>query len=138
MVGAESRVLNRMKSLDILAAIFSIVRLNDAQRAACEKVQAAEAEALVRYAYRECKGSPLGAEGLYALVARAEGSDVPLSEWVAQIVAVYRWLEEQQRSAAFADVVEYVSCACEGSALQMGHEIQWYLQQYGFQNALPR
>ncbi len=120
-------------SLDIFATLFSVARLNDSQRGAYAAVRLDDAQALVRYAYRECKSSPIGAVVLQELAHRAEASDVPLSEWVSQLVAVYRWLEARQDEAAIRDIIDYVGCACEGSGLQAGHSIQWYLEQYGFE-----
>lgn len=123
------------ESLDILAALFSVATLSDSQRAAYMQVSQADAQALVRYAYRECKSSPASATALHELAQRAETSDAPVAQWVSQIVAVYRWMEAQRLQAPFREVVEYVSCACEGSGLQSGHSIEWYLDQYGFERA---
>ena len=138
MVGAESRVLRAVSSLDILSTIFSLAKLSEAQRTACEQIEAAYAEAFVRYAYRECKSSPVGSEALSALLTRVESSEMSLSQWICQIVTVYRWVERHQLAAALIDVMDYVACACEGSSFQEGHSIEWYLEQYGFERAVGR
>ncbi len=123
------------RSLDVLSTLFSLTQLSCAHQSVCAELPVADAEALVRYAYRECKNSPQGAAALGDLVHRAEQSGVPLSQWIAEIVAVYRWLESRQLRAALREIVEYVSCAQEGSGSNAGHNIEWYLDQYGFECA---
>jgi hypothetical protein len=122
-------------TLDILATLFSLAKLTESQRAAYAEVSGADAQALVRYAYRECKSSPAGATALFELAQRVEVSDVPLSQWISQIISVYRWMEVRDVQAPFREIVDYVSCACEGSGLQAGHSVEWYLEQYGFEGA---
>lgn len=122
-------------ALDTLATLFSLANLTESQRAAYGEVSEADAQALVRYAYRECKSSPAGTVALLELAQRAEVSDVPLSQWISQILSVYRWMEVRHVQAQFREIVDYVSCACEGSGLQAGHSIEWYLEQYGFERA---
>ena len=123
------------ESLDTLATAFSLAALGESQRTAFSQVDVADAEALVRAAYRECKGTPVGATVLERIVQEAERSDMSVSQWVAQIVTVYRWMEQRQLKAPIIDIIDYIGCACEGSALSAGHSIEWYLEQYGFERA---
>jgi len=124
-------------SLEILAQTFSIAKLSEAQRLAFERVPRDAVEVLVRYAYNECKSSPRGATALIELAERAEASDVPLAQLLSQIALVYRWLDARQLKSTLGEITEYVACACEGSGLQAGHSIEWYLEQYGFARAVP-
>lgn len=122
-------------SLDTLATVFSLVALSESQRAAFAQVDLADAEAFVRHTYRECKSMPIGATVLQSIAAQAERSDMSVSRWIVQIVTVYRWMEQRQLKASLMDVIDYIACACEGSALSAGHSIEWYLEQYGFERA---
>lgn len=125
------------ESLDTLATVFSLAVLGESQRAAFSQVDIADAEAFVRAAFHECKGTPVGAAVLGRIAVEAERSDMSVSQWVAQIVAVYRWMEQRQLKAPIIDIIDYIGCACEGSALSAGHSIEWYLEQYGFERARP-
>jgi hypothetical protein len=124
-------------SLHILESVFSLSKMSESQRAVCARISEADARALVRYAYRECKGTPAGTAVLCDLLQRVEASDTSVSQWISEILTVYRWMETQKLRACLRDIIEYVSCACEGSALQSGHSIAWYLEHYGFQRAQP-
>ena len=123
------------QSLDTLATVFSLAALSESQRAAFSQVDIADAEAFVRAAYRECKGTPVGATVLERIAVEAERSDMSVPQWVAQAVTVYRWMEQRQLKAPIIDIIDYIGCACEGSALSAGHSIEWYLEQYGFERA---
>jgi hypothetical protein len=125
-----------VETLNILATLFSLAHLSASDRDAWSKVSESDAQIFVRYAYRECKNSPVAASVLLELVKRAKSSDLSLAFWVSEIVSVYRWLEEQSLQAKLGDIIEYVSCACEGSSLQSGHNINWYLDNYGFAGAV--
>lgn len=122
-------------SLNVLSTIFSLTQLSDAHLRACAELAAADVEALVRYVYRECKNSPQGSAVLGELVSRAEQSGVSLAQWISEILVVYRWLESRQERAPVREIIEYISCAQEGSGLQIGHSIEWYLEHYGFKSA---
>lgn len=130
MKGKRSQTLT--EPLTVLASIFSIAKLTQEQLAALSLLDLNEAQQLVRFAYPECKSSPLGASALTELVARAKQSDLSIATWVSEILMVYRWLELKGRSAKFLDILEYIGCAFEGSSLQPGHSIEWYLENYGF------
>lgn len=123
------------ESLNTLATVFSLAALSEAQRTAFSCVAPVDVAALVRFTYHECKSTPLGATVLRDLAERAERSDLSVAQWVGQIVAVYRWMEQRQVRAPLKDIIEYISCACEGSSLSAGHSIEWYLEQYGFERA---
>jgi hypothetical protein len=123
------------QSLEVLSTLFSLAQLSSAHIRACSEIAVADVEALVRYAYRECKHSTQGSVVLGDIVRRAEQSGVSLSQWISEIVAVYRWLEVRQMRAPLREIIEYVSCAQEGSDLQVGHSIEWYLEHYGFESA---
>jgi hypothetical protein len=124
------------ETLNILAALFSLTYLSDSERDAWSRISETEAQSFVRYTYRECKNSPVAARVLSELVERAHASDLSLAFWVREVVSVYRWLEERDLQAKLGDIIEYVSCACEGSSLQAGHNINWYLDNYGFAGAV--
>jgi hypothetical protein len=123
------------QSLEVLSTLFSLTQLSGVHLRAFSELAIVDVEALVRYAYRECKHSPQGSVVLGDIVRRAEQSGVSLSQWISEIVAVYRWLESSQLRAPIREIIEYVSCAQEGSDLQVGHSIEWYLEHYGFESA---
>jgi hypothetical protein len=120
-------------SRDTITTLLPTTELTLQQVEALDVISVQDASALVRYLFRECKGSPLARQVLPDLCKVAEFSDRPLVDWVREIVQVFSWLEGQGSSARFRDVLEYVSCAYEGSSSQEGHSIQWYLEQYGFE-----
>jgi len=123
------------QSLEVLSTLFSLTQLSSAHLQAFSETAVVDVEAFVRYTYWECKHSPQKSVVLGDIIQRAEQSGVSLSQWISEIVAVYRWLEAHQQRARLRDIIEYVSCAQEGSALQVGHSIQWYLEHYGFESA---
>lgn len=123
-------------SIDILASIFSLSNVGESERAALEGVPEDTIGAFGRSVYRELKNHPQADLWLQELVSYAARSEFSLTQWFDQIVCAYRWLEKQQRTARFFDVVEYVACAIEGSDLQPGHDLTWYLDQYGFEKAV--
>jgi hypothetical protein len=123
-------------NVDILVSVFSLSNLGESERLALEAVSSDTVAAFVRHIYRELKNHPQADGWLQELVSYAARSEFPLSQWLDQIVCAYRWLESQQRTARFFDVVEYVACAIEGSDLQPGHDLTWYLDHYGFEKAV--
>jgi hypothetical protein len=120
-------------SQDTIATLLPTTGLTLKQVEALDSIPEQDASALVRYLFRECKSSPHASVVLPELFKVVEFSDRPLAEWVLEIVQVFSWLEGQGSSARFRDVLEYVSCAYEGSSSQEGHSIEWYLEQYGFE-----
>jgi len=97
-----------------------------------------DAQALVRYLYRECRSSPVAREVLPSLFAAVERSDKTISAWIREILDVFVWLEENHSTGRFLDILEYVSCAQEGSSGLQGHSIRWYLDNYGFHKKIAR
>lgn len=91
----------------------------------------------VRAVYRELKNNPLAASLLSDICERASRSDSPLSAWISELVCAFRWLGERGSTAKVSDVLEYISCALEGSSRQSGHNVQWYLDNYGFERSVP-
>ena len=122
-------------TLATFASIFSLANVSDEQRAALSAVKPDLAAEFVRSIYREVKNNPRGDVLLGALLQRAGESGLSLSEWMSDAVVVYQWLAQRNQTASLADTLEYISCALEGSALQMGHSLQWYLECHGFANA---
>jgi len=131
VAGSELRVL------DILASVTPLASLSERDRRDLEGVSKNDALALVRYAYLDLKNNPNGVLVLQELLARSRQSEFPLSEWITQIIRVYRWLEGRGQRAALEDVIEYTSCAFDGSSLTPGHQLDWYLDSYGFSRGLP-
>lgn len=121
---------------EILASVFSLASLDESSAAALESVSVETVTAFIRYIYRELKNHPQADLWLQELVRYAGSSEFSLSQWLDQICCAYRWLEQQRRTARFFDVVEYVACAIEGSDLQPGHDLTWYLDHYGFEKAV--
>jgi hypothetical protein len=120
------------RPLDMLADIVSIQALSQDQQSVLNQLGPSDATRLVRYLYPEFKNNPLSAEYLARFAEKMRNSALSVSDWSGQIIAVYEWLAAYKKRARFNDVVEYISCALEGSSLQMGHDIQWYLDHYGF------
>jgi hypothetical protein len=125
-------------SADSIASLLPLGALQPEQLEALETIPESEAAALVRHIYWECKNSPVARDILPTLFAAVEQSDRSFSEWIREIIEVFCWLERADSTARFADVVEYISCACEGSSLQPGHSIHWYLEQYGFAKKIAK
>ncbi len=132
MAGAESRIL------DILSAIVPPSTLSQEARRAFATIPETLVSDFVRAVYPELKNNPAAANTLVALAESAHVSDAPLTSWVREIVTTCRWLEERGRRAKLADMIDYVSCAVEGSSLQQGHSVEWYLSNYGFERSEPR
>jgi len=131
MACAESRVLE---------LIEAAVPLSSVPRSAHEALAAIPAEAassFVRFAYRDLKNNPLAAPLLAEICERSFRSEYPLSEWFAQINHVYEWLAERGSRGKLCDVVEYVSCAFEGTGNQPGTTVDWYLTNFGFARSAP-
>jgi hypothetical protein len=131
MAGAESRVLGTFSS------IFSLAGFSSAELEALSSVPVDVAEAFVRATYRDLKNNPLAGGLLQGVCARSLSSEFSPAEWFRQLIRMYEWLHERHSTAKFGDVLEYVGCAFEGSALQPGHNLDWYLSQYGFERCTP-
>jgi hypothetical protein len=127
-----------MDTLDILSATFSLARLDLRQRSAFVEISPDLITSFARYAYKECRGTPVGSVALCDLFERVESSDLSLSEWVTQIVGVYQWLEQNNLYAALSDIVQYVSCACHGAESQSRYNVDWYLENFGFERSFSR
>lgn len=119
-------------SLELLADIASIQALSQDQQFVLNQLAPSDAARLVRYLYPEFKNNPLSVDCLARFAEKIRNSALSVSDWSSQIIVVYEWLAAHKKRARFDDVVEYISCALEGSSLLMGHDIQWYLEQYGF------
>jgi hypothetical protein len=124
-------------TLSIFSSVFTLANVSERQRDALAAVNPSLASEFVRCVYREAKNNPHAENLLRHLITRAEESGLSVSEWLSDVVLVYQWLARHNQTANVVDTVEYVSCALEGSALQMGHSIEWYLESHGFANAIP-
>jgi len=124
-------------ALETFANVLPVQRLSDRHQEALSSVPPEVASAFVRALYREWKNNPFAATQLSELCTRGLSSEFPLSEWIEQVVRMYRWLSERHSTAEFSDVLEYVSCAFEGSSFQPGYNLDWYLTNYGFERATP-
>jgi hypothetical protein len=124
-------------TLSIFTSAVSLVNFSTEQRAALASVKPELAAEFVRCVYREIKNNPRAEVILKDLLTRAGQSGLSVGEWMSDSVLVYQWLARHNQTAKLADTLEYVSCALEGSALQMGHSIEWYLECHGFANAEP-
>lgn len=131
MVGSESRIL------DILAAVVPPSSLTSKARQVYGTLPETLATDFVRAVYPELKNNPAAKDLLISLAESAHASDAPLAAWITEILTTCRWLQERGRRARLADMVDYVSCAVEGSALQQGHSVEWYLSNYGFERSEP-
>ncbi len=125
-------------SVDSLAVLFPGHAMDQASQDVVARIESADAARLARYLYRELKNAPHASAALRGFVSRVQSSALTPQEWASQILSVYEWLEKRSLSARFEDVVEYISCAIEGSSLQPGHSMEWYLEQYGFEKSAPR
>ena len=126
MACSEPRVLEIFQSLCSLSAV------SEAHQDALMTVPSDRATSFVRYAYPELKNNPRAPQLLSDICARSIASEYGIGEWITQLVRAFEWLERKQSRAALSDIVEYVSCAFEGSGLQPGHNLDWYLETYGF------
>lgn len=131
MAGSESRVLEIFQSLCPLAAVA--VEHQEALNTVPREIAAS----FVRYSYRELKNNPRAPQLLSDICARSISSEYSIAEWMTQLVRAFAWLERQEKRAALSDIVEYVSCAFEGSDLQPGHNLDWYLDTFGFARCQP-
>lgn len=122
---------------EILEPFFSCAQLSVEEQRAIDSLSVGDASRLVRFLYRESKVSPDGRAWLSKFVDFARTSDCSVVEWIADVLAVYEWLEGRNAQARVADVLEYISCAREGSSSQPGHSIAWYLDSYGFAREVP-
>lgn len=123
-------------ALGVFSTIVSTAGFSPEQRAALESVPLVIASDFVRFTYRELKNNPLAHKLIVDICGRSSASEFPLSEWLSQVVRMYSWLEERNSSAKFCDVLEYISCAFDGSSLQPGHNLDWYLAEYGFERCV--
>jgi hypothetical protein len=120
-----------------LSLLVPLNALSENHRAAVTKLSPERSAAIVRVLYPEWKNNPASVSHLSAVCERAVASEFSLEEWFEQITRMYDWLRERGRTARFADVLEYVSCAFEGSSLQPGHNLDWYLSNFGFERCSP-
>ena len=120
-----------------LSTLVPFHLLSEEHRAALVCLPRETQVAFIRALYREWKNNPLAISHLSDLCSRGLASEFSLTEWVEQVVRMYDWLRERRSTALFPDVLEYVSCAFEGSALQPGHNLDWYLTHYGFERCFP-
>jgi hypothetical protein len=125
------------EALETLSVIVPPLLLSERAQEAFGALSASLAQDFVRCVYRELKNNPASIDIVSALCERAFASDAPLASWVGEIVKTSRWLEREGRSARLVDMIDYVSCAVEGSALQNGHSVEWYLSTYGFERSVP-
>ena len=126
-----------MDSVSIFASTFPLATLSERQRDALAAVKPELAAEFTRHIYRESKNNPFAGDLLMTLLRRADESGLSVSDWISDAVVVYRWLERNKQTASLADTLEYISCALEGSALQVGHSVEWYLECHGFASAKP-
>jgi len=123
------------ETLVTFSSVFPLANVSEEHRSALAAVKPELAAEFARCIYREVKNNPHGEALLRALLQRADESGLSLSDWMSDAVAVYQWLARRNQTATLADTLEYISCALEGSALQMGHSLEWYLECHGFANA---
>jgi len=140
VAGTEPRILGSFDShmnnpLHGLSALVPVHSLSEQHLCALRGLPEHVERALIRALYREWKNNPLAASHLSELCSRGLSSEFSLTQWAEQIVRMYDWLRQQDSTALFSDVLEYVSCAFEGSALQPGHNLDWYLTNYGFERS---
>ena len=131
MASSEPRVLETFQTLCSLSSVSL-----DHQEALAT-VPAELAASFVRYTYPELKNNPRAPQLLAEICARSIASEFSIAEWVTQVVRAFEWLEKRKSRAALSDIVEYVSCAFEGSDLQPGHNLDWYLDTFGFARCSP-
>ncbi len=125
-------------TLEILATVFPIHLVDEATRTMLSRIEPDTAGHLVRHLYREYKNSPHSAAAVMKFAASVSFNAGTPQNFVSQILEVYGWLDQRKAVARFEDVVEYVNCALEGSSLQLGHSLEWYLEQHGFEKSTPR
>lgn len=124
-------------TLDRFSSLFSLASFSQAELDALSSVPLEVADAFVRVTYRDLKNNPFAVAALQELCARSLLSEFSLTEWLRQLVRMYSWLYERRSTAKFGDVLDYVGCAFEGSGLQPGHNLDWYLTNYGFERCAP-
>ena len=120
-----------------LSLLVPLSALSEEHRAVVLTLPPERSAAIARALYREWKNNPAAPSHLSELCARAVVSEFSLEEWLEQVTRLYEWLRARESTANFSDVLEYVSCAFEGSALQPGHSLDWYLSSFGFARCLP-
>ncbi|MEN9846340.1 MAG: hypothetical protein RIS36_1487 [Pseudomonadota bacterium] len=120
-----------------LSFLVPLSALSDEHRAVVSILSAERSAALARALYREWKNNPAAPNHLSEVCDRALASEFSLEEWLKQVARTYEWLRRRESTAHFSDVLEYVSCAFEGSSLQPGHNLDWYLTNFGFARCLP-
>jgi hypothetical protein len=123
-------------AVDILSTSFNTTQLSDKQLVLLNQLSASDAQELVRAVYYEVKSDPSARYLINTLASRCEFSTQSISEWVGEVLKVYGWIKNRGESAKFCDILDYVGCALEGSSLQMGHDILWYLSEYGFERVV--
>jgi hypothetical protein len=120
-----------------LSLLVSLNALSERHRAAVSKLSPEISAAVARALYREWKNNPAASSHLSDVCSRALASEFSLEEWLEQVTRMYDWVRARGSTAQFSDVIEYVSCAFEGSALQPGHNLDWYLANFGFERCSP-
>ena len=120
-----------------LSLLVPLHALSEQHRAVVSALSPERSAAIARSLYREWKNNPAAPIHLSEVCARALASEFSLEEWLEQVTRMYEWLRARESTAHFSDVIEYVSCAFEGSALQPGHNLDWYLTNFGFARCLP-
>lgn len=120
-----------------LSLLVSLNSLSEQHRVAVSNLSPERSAALARALYREWKNNPSAPSHLSEICARALASEFSLEEWLEQVTRMYDWLQARGSTAHFSDILEYVSCAFEGSALQPGHNLDWYLTNFGFERCSP-
>ncbi len=120
-------------AFDIFSSLCSLSALSEEHRVALNLIPCSEAEAIVRHLYPEFKNNPLAAVSLGRFATYIRTGALDAGAWSGQVLMVYHWLAQNERRADFDDIIEYISCALEASSLQLGHDIRWYLEHYGFE-----
>lgn len=131
MARAESRVL------DLLGSAIPLSSVPVGAQSALAVLPDELAASFVRFAYRDLKNNPLAAAVLADIYERSLKSEFPISEWLVQINRVYGWLADRGSRGKLPDIVEYVSCAFEGTASQPGTTVDWFLSNFGFARCSP-
>lgn len=91
----------------------------------------------LRSIFNEIKNNPYAHALMSDFAERVHSSERSLGEWLTQILHVYRWLDNNGRSAKFSDVIEYAACAWHGGN---SASIEQFLVDFGFERSwvLPR
>ncbi len=122
--------------LALFSALTPLSSLSESERTHLEALPLPVAQSFVRHAFREIKNNPRGIFVLTEAIRYSSESELSAGEWFGQVNRVYEWLSSRGEWAPLTDILQYISCALEGSSLQCGHDLEWYLSAHGFSRSL--